>query len=79
MWPRPLRHQKGKMKIAKDGVSEESLIVNSEHIYGFSSESGHVNAEAIVKIKDVAGRIWAGNLQVRIPVVLQPPPEGSGK
>ncbi len=56
------------MKIAENGVREESLIVHSEHIHGFSHERGYVEAEAVVKITDVEGKSWIGNVQVRIPV-----------
>jgi len=58
----------GAVKIAQDGIKEESLIVNSEHIHGFSHENGYVEAEAVVKIVDIAGQSWVGSAQVRIPV-----------
>lgn len=58
------------MKIAHDGIREESLIVNSEHIHGFRHDRGYVQAEAIVKLVDAEGKSWIGNVKIRIPVEL---------
>lgn len=58
------------MKIAKDGIREESLIVDSVNIHGFSHERGVVYAEAVVKLIDVTGGKWEGSTSITIPVKL---------
>lgn len=63
-----IRRKNRTLKIAKDGIREESLIVNSDVTDVLGSGTGRVWAEAIVRLIDAEGYEWTGNAHMEVPL-----------
>lgn len=62
------RRKNRTVKVAEDGIREESLIVNSDVTDVLSSGTGRVWAEAVVRLIDAEGYEWTGDAHIEVPL-----------